>query len=445
MGEPHRICVVGGGAAGISAGSMAKRTNPDATVTVCTEFEDVAYSPCGIPYVLAREIPDFERLFLAGPEQYDAAGIDLRRETEVTAIDAEARTMTANGEVLPWDRLILCSGWNYTLPDVPGNELDGLTYVKNIRRGMELNETLNGVKKAVVLEGGPLGVEMLAALAHRGIETHLVEEGAWVLSQVADPDIAEPVHASLESLGCKLHFGAKLVGFAGSEGGKLRAVRTSDGDIEADICVVATHKEPETTLARSIGLKLGSAGGITVDERMRTSMTDVYAAGDCVEVPQGLTGVAITGLTGSHAMQQGRVAGANAGGGNRRYDPVYIPWGMVGGTVQVGGASFGEHLANSLGIPHVVGKASGISRARYYPGVQQVIVKLLAEPGTGRLIGGQLVGGEGVKERADFLAFALKRGVTLEDIAWMENVYSPPIGALYEPLSVAAQNGLAQL
>jgi NADH oxidase (H2O2-forming) len=178
---------------------------------------------------------------------------------------------------------------------------------------------------------------------------------------------------------------------------------------------------------------------------MRTSMEGVYAAGDVVEVPQHLTGVAVQGLTGSHAMQQGRVAGANAAGGDRRYDPVNIPWGMVGGQVQIGGASFGESLATSLGIPYVVGAANGISRARYFPGVQQVRVKLLAEPGTGRLIGGQFVGGEGIKERADFLAFALKRGVTFEDLAWMENVYSPPIGALYEPLSVAAQNGMAQL
>ncbi|MBY0398508.1 MAG: FAD-dependent oxidoreductase [Thermoleophilia bacterium] len=444
MGERTNICVVGGGAAGISAASMAKRTNPDATVVICTEFEDVAYSPCGIPYVLGREIPDFERLFLAGPEQYVEAGVDLRRETAVTAIDKDARTITADGQALPWDRLIICTGFNYTLPDVPGNELDGLTYVKNIRRGMELNETLNDVKRAVVLEGTPLGVEMLAALAHRGIETHLVDEGSWLLSQVADADIAEPVQQSLEGLGCVLHFGVGLRGFEGSDG-RLRAVATTGGEIEADICIVATHKEPETTLARSIGLKLGSTGGIVVDDRMRTSMEGVYAAGDCVEVPQGLTGVAVQGLTGAHAMQQGRVAGANAGGGDRRYDPVYIPWGMVGGQVQIGGASFGEHLATSLGIPHVVGQANGISRARYYPGVQQVRVKLLAEPGTGRLIGGQLVGGEGVKERADFLAFALKKGATLEDIAWMENVYSPPIGALYEPMSVAAQNGLAQL
>jgi NADH oxidase (H2O2-forming) len=295
-----------------------------------------------------------------------------------------------------------------------------------------------------VLEAGPLGVEMLTALAHRGIETHLVDENAWLLAQVADPEIAEPVQASLEELGCHLHFGTALKSFVGSNG-RLTGVETSEGIIDADICVIATHKEPETTLGRSIGLKLGSTGAFAVDERMQTSMANVFAAGDCVEVPQNLTGVAVQGLTGSHAMQQGRVAGANAGGGRRVYDPVNIPWGMVGGQVQIGGASFGESLATSLGIPYVVGVANGISRARYFPGVQQVRVKLLAEPGTGKLIGGQFVGGEGIKERADFLAFALKRGATLEDLAWMENVYSPPIGALYEPLSVAAQNGMAQL
>ena len=119
MGQAENICVIGGGAAGISAASMAKRSNPDANVIICTEFEDVAYSPCGIPYVLAGEIPEFQRLFLAGPENYVESGVDLRRETEVTAIDATNRTMTANGDVLPWDKLIICSGFNYELPNLP--------------------------------------------------------------------------------------------------------------------------------------------------------------------------------------------------------------------------------------------------------------------------------------------------------------------------------------
>ena len=440
------ICVIGGGAAGISAASMAKRTNPDATVVICTEYEDVAYSPCGIPYVLGREIPDFERLFLAGPENYADAGIDLRTQTVVTEVDAAARTMTANGDVLPWDRLIVCTGWNYTLPDVPGQRPRGphLRQEHPPRDGAERDAERRPQGRRA--RGGPArrrDGDRPGAPRHRDPRRRR-ERVAAGPGRRRRHRRAGAGRACAE-LGCDLRFGTGLVGFEGT-GGKLRAVATSDGEIEADICVICTHKEPETTLARSMRLDASAPPGpwrstSACAPRWRASTPPAT----CVEVPQNLTGVAVQGLTGSHAMQQGRVAGANAAGGDRRYDPVNIPWGMVGGQVQIGGASFGESLATSLGIPYVVGAANGISRARYFPGVQQVRVKLLAEPGTGRLIGGQFVGGEGIKERADFLAFALKRDATFEDLAWMENVYSPPIGALYEPLSVAAQNGMAQL
>jgi NADH oxidase (H2O2-forming) len=171
----------------------------------------------------------------------------------------------------------------------------------------------------------------------------------------------------------------------------------------------------------------------------------VFAAGDCAELPHGVSNIPIQGLSGSHAYAQGKVAGSNAGGGRRTYQPVYVPWGMVAGKWMIGGVSFGETLATALGIPFIVGRAEGISRARYYPGVKKVVVKLLADPPTHRLIGAQMVGGEGIKERADFLAMAVKTGITLEDLAWMENVYSPPIGALNEPIALAAQNALNRL
>jgi NADH oxidase (H2O2-forming) len=209
--------------------------------------------------------------------------------------------------------------------------------------------------------------------------------------------------------------------------------------------VICTHKQPNNRLAREAGLDIGSTGGIVVDQRMATSKPNVFAAGDCVELPHGVTKVPIQGLSGSHAYAQGKVAGANAAGGNRNYQPVYVPWGMVAGKWMIGGVSFGETLATALGIPFVMGVAQGISRARYYPDMKMVRVKLLAEPGSLKLIGAQMVGGEGIKERADFLAMAVKTGITLEDLAWMENVYSPPIGALNEPIALAAQNGLASL
>jgi len=440
----QRIVVVGGGAAGMGAAGAARGADPSADVRVYTEFEDVGYSPCGIPYVHGKEIPDFERLFLATKEAYADQGIDIHYETRVTGFSTERRSVSVEGGgEIGYDKLIVATGFNYASPGVPGADLGGLYYVKNIRRAIEWDKVLDGVRSAVVVEASPLGLEMVTALCHRGIETHLVDPGAWALSVATDPDIIAPVQESWQEKGAKLHFNTTLNGFLGD--GSLRAVATSAGEIPCELAVVCTKKEANTSLARAAGLRIGSAGGIIVDERMHTSAPEVWAAGDCIEVPHSVTDIPIQGLSGSHAYSQGKVAGTNAADGDRRYQPVSVPWGMVAGDWMIGGVSFSETLAIALGIPHVTGVAEGISRARYYPGVEKIRVKLLAEPGSLKLIGAQMVGREGIKERADFLAMAVRTGITITELATMENVYSPPIGALNEPIALAAQNLLAGL
>ena len=440
-----RIVVVGGGAAGIGAAGAAKGTDPTAEVIVYTEYQDAAYSPCGIPYVHGKEIPDFERLFLGTKQQYADQGIDIRYETRVEACDLTGKTVSVGGQQVPFDALVIGSGWDYSKPDVPGNGLSGIYYMKNIREAMEWDKVLDTVTSAVVLEAGPLGLEMVTALAHRGIETHLIDPTPWALSMATDPDIAKPVEDSWVEMGVRLHFNTKLEEILGDANGAVRGVRTSDGEIACQLLVVATHKVPNTALGEAAGLKVGTAGGFIVDETMQTSAQSVWAAGDCIEVPHGVSNVPVQGLSGSHAYSQGKVAGVNAAGGSRAYQPVYVPWGMVAGKWMIGGVSFSETLATALGVPFVMGVAQGISRARYYPDMKPVKVKLLAEPGTLKLIGAQLVGGEGIKERADFLAMAVRTGITLRDLATMENVYSPPIGALNEPIALAAQNALSKL
>lgn len=439
-----RIVVIGGGAAGIGAAGAARATDPDAEVRVFTEFEDVGYSPCGIPYVHGREIDSFERLFLAEKETYQQAGIDIAYETRVSDIDFGNRTVTIDGAGKEqFDRLILATGFQYEPLDVPGSELGGLYYVKNIRQAMDWDRVLDQARSAVVVEATPLGMEMVTALAHRGLDVHIVDPRPWLLADVADPDIMQPVEESLVELGAKLHLRTELKGFIGD--GYVQAVRTSDGDIPADIAVVCTHKRPNNQLAAAAGLKIGSTGGIICNARMETSVDGVYAAGDCLELPHEVTRVPIVALTGSHAYAQGKVAGSNAAGGDRQYRPVYVPWGMVAGKWMIGGASVGETLANALGMPYVMGVAEGISRARYYPDVRKIRVKLLFDPQRLTLVGAQMVGGEGVKERADFLGVAIRKQATVTDLAWMENVYSPPIGALNEPIALAAQDCLARL
>lgn len=362
----------------------------------------------------------------------------------MTGINIEDRTVSVGSEAFGWDRLVIATGFEYDEPDIPGIDLDRIKYIKNIRRAMEFDKELESLKKAVVVCATPLGIEMAGNLAHRGLETHLVDEGGWLMSEIADPDIMEPVKESLEEMGAQMHFGTKVLEFKGTDG-KVTSVVTSNGEIECDVVVIAAHKKPNNSLSSEAGIDLGATGGMVVDDHMRTSVKDVFAAGDCAEIVHGVTEIPIQGLSGSHAYSQGRVAGANAAGDDRAYDPVFIPWGMVGGQVQIGGVSLGETLHKALGIPHVVAFAMGISRARYYPGVMRIRVKLIADPSTRKVLGAQMSGGEGIKERADFLAFVIKRGVTLDELAWMENVYSPPIGALMEPIALAAQAGLREL
>jgi len=441
----RRIVVIGGGAAGIGAAGAAKGTDPSAEVTVFTEYQDAAYSPCGIPYVHGKEIPDFERLFLGTKQQYADQGIDIRYQTRVESCDLAAKTVRVGGSTVPFDALVVASGWNYGEPEVRGADLTGIYYMKNIREAMEWDKVLDSVQSAVVLEAGPLGLEMVTALAHRGIETHLVDPTPWALSMATDPDITRPVEDSWVDMGVSLHFNTKLEEIRGDEHGAVRGVRTSEGEIACQLLVVATHKIPNTALGAAAGLAIGTAGGFIVDETMQSSAPGVWAAGDCIEVPHGVSNVPVQGLSGSHAYAQGKVAGVNAAGGARAYQPVYVPWGMVAGKWMIGGVSFSETLATALGVPFVMGVAQGISRARYYPDMQPVKVKLLAEPGSLRLIGAQMVGGEGIKERADFLAMAVRTGITIRDLATMENVYSPPIGALNEPIALAAQDCLSRL
>jgi NADH oxidase (H2O2-forming) len=443
---PRRIVVVGGGAAGTGAATAAKQAASDADVMLFTEYEDIAYSPCGIPYAHGREVKSFESLFLQTKEFYaEEYGLDVRYETRVRELDLRRRCVTLEGgEEVPYDRLILATGFEYAPPGVPGSNLEGQYYVKNIRRAMEWDKVLDGVKSAVVMDATPLGLEMATAVAHRQIETHFVDPHPYLLAEAADPDIMQPVEDSLVELGVTMHLRTEIEAFLGSNG-RVRAVKTSEGEIPADLVVVCTPKVPNNRLAREAGIKVGSTGGLIVDDHMATPEDGVFAAGDCVELPHGLTDLPLQGLTGSHAYAQGKVAGTNAAGGDRAYQPVYVPWGTAAGKWMIGGASFGETTATALGIPFVMGVAEGISRARYYPDAKKIRVKLLAEPDTLRLIGGQMVGGEGIKERADFLGVAIKKGIVIQDLAYMENVYSPAIGALNEPIALAAQKLLSNV
>ncbi|MFB6344536.1 MAG: FAD-dependent oxidoreductase [bacterium] len=441
-----KIVVIGGGAAGTGAATQAKQFNEDHEVTLITEFEDIAYSPCGIPYVIGGEIDTFDKLFLNPPEFYeDEMGLNLKLETTVTNIDADKKVVVANGEEIPYDKLVISTGWNWKVPDLPGADLDGIQFIKNIRHAMELEPHLDDYNSVAVSKALPLGCELATAFAHRGYDNvTLIDEESWILSEFADPDIVEPAEEHMEEIGIDLKLGTELTGFKG-EDGHLTGVETDRGDVPAELAFLATKYEPSVDLATDIGCKTGSTGCLVVDKKMQTNVDDVYAAGSCIEVVHGILDTPVQLVPGPFAYTQGKIAGVNAAGGNREYHKVYVPWGMPIGDVQVGGVLISETIANATDTPYITAEAEGITAARYHPNHRKLRVKLLADPDSHRLIGAQMVGGDGVKERADFLAFAIRKKATLEELATMENVYSPPIGALGEPIAIAAETGLNNL
>ncbi|GAY08679.1 FAD-dependent oxidoreductase [Pseudonocardia sp. N23] len=438
---PRKTVIIGGGAAGLGAAGGAKLADPSAEVVVYIRTADAVYGSAGTPADPA-DVEDFEKLLVADKQGYIDAGVTVNSGADVTAIDTAAKTITVDGATVSYDSLVIAAG-SGTGDTVPGSDLTGVFHVNGGRSVAEWNDVIARTKSAVVVNAGGVGLEIVTALAKRGVETHLVEAAGQVLPTLLDPDFAAIVQDGWTEAGVHLHLNTSVEEFVG-EGGAVRAVRTSDGEIVADLVVVATNRAADTSVAAAAGITVGPGGGIVVDDHMKTSAAGVWAAGDVAEVAHGGGATPLLGLTTSHAFAEGRAAGTNAAGGDRVYKAVRIPWSTQAGVSVVGGTAFNETSATAAGIAYVKGEAQGISRARYYPGVNMVKVKLLAEPGTLRLIGAQLLGGgEGIKERANFLAQAVKSGLTLTDLSTAENVYSPAIGALNEPMVVAATNGVA--
>jgi NADH oxidase (H2O2-forming) len=441
-----RIVVIGAGAAGTSAASSAKQFDRSHEVTLIGDFASTAYSPCGIPYVFGREIESMDKLFLQTPAFYtDEIGIDLHLATAVTNIDMATKTVTTDvAGTFVFDKLILCTGWAYVLPDIPGVELDGVHFIKDINRAREIDAQLDDVNEVIVWKARPVGMELATGLAHRGKKVTVIDDEPWILAEFADPDVVQMGQKSLESMGVTFMLSTHLKELRGKDG-KLVAAVTDAGEVPCQMAFMAADEKPHTALAESIGVKLGSGHGVIVDDRQRTNVPDVYAAGALCETMQASAGVPVPLLPSTYAYPQGRVAGTNAAGGDLRSRAVYMPWAMEVGKVQVGGVLVTETLAKALGRPYVLGEAKGISCARYHPKVEPMNIKMLVDPKSRELIGIEIYGGDGVKERADFMAFAIRKHATVDELANMENVYSPPIGALNEPLALAAKDAVKRL
>ncbi len=443
----QRVVVVGGDAAGMSAASQAKRLAGDGLEVVALERgRHVSYSACGIPYWVGGVVDDVDRLVARTPEQHRANGIDLRMRSEAVALDLDRREVEVRDHGggrtyrLGFDDLVLATGARPRRPEVPGIDADGVHGVQTLDDGEALLDGLAGdPRRAVVIGGGYIGVEMAEAMVNRGLDVTVVTRSAEPMATL-DPDMGRQVRDAMEGMGIGVWTSARLDEVATRTDGRLRAVVTDQGELPADLVVLGTGVSPETTLAAQAGLPLGRWGGLTTDLQMRVFDAEgVWAAGDCVESIDLISGNRVHVALGTHANKQGRVVGTNLGGGYATFP------GVVGTAVskvcdlEIARTGLRERDCDAVGFRYLTVRVESTTRAGYYPGAEPVTVKLVVEQRSGRLLGVQIVGREGSAKRVDAMAVALWNRMTVEEIVSLDLGYAPPFSPTWDPVLIAAR------
>jgi len=448
----RRLAIVGGDAAGMSAASTAKRRDPDLEVVAFERGPYTSYSACGIPYYVGGLFDDSDRLISRSPDEHRANGIVLHARTEVVGIDLAARTLavrdhqTGDEHGEDFDELVLATGAEAVPPPIPGADASepvrtvdaAERFRAALRRGGEHHHV-------VVIGGGYIGIEMAEALVQRDIPTTLVEALPQLMSTL-DADMAAHVQDAAEGIGVRVLVGTAVEEVLLDDEGAPRAVRVDGETIDADHVVMATGVKPAVGLAKDAGIELGASGAVAVDDHQRCPAHDgVYAAGDCAESWHRLLRKPVNIQLGTHANKQGRIAGANATGGDLAFP------GVIGTAVsricryEVARTGLSEREAAAAGIEVVAATVKDRTRAGYFPGVGPIWVKLLCEPGTGRLLGGQVVGVEGAAKRIDVLATCVWTGLTVAEIELLDLGYAPPYSGVYDPVLVAARAAVKAL
>jgi CoA-dependent NAD(P)H sulfur oxidoreductase len=447
-----RLVVIGGGAAGMSAASAARRVDPGLDVVVCEAGGFAAYGMCGIPYYLGGTVPEPENLLAYPPSTFrEKRGIDLRLHTRVSGIDPAARRVrlaagngaaqappVATGGSLAYDALVVTTGADPVRPPVPGLDERRVFTIRSLDEAIGLRRLLASgtVRHAVVVGAGYVGLETAEALVCAGVDVDVVEALPGVLGTV-DAPVAALAQAEVERH-ATLRLGSRLeaVGKGGSRAGGLTAVVDGE-EIPADLVVIAVGVRPATGLLIQAGAGHLPDGSVVVDAEMRTSLPDVFAAGDAVALPHLVLGRPAWVPLGPAANKTGRVAGTVAAGGTASFR------GVVGTAVvkvfglEVARTGLGLAEAQAAGLDAVATDEVSRSRAKYYPGSSPLHVRLV-HTREGRLLGGQLAGREGAAKRVDVLATALHAGFTVDDLAELDLSYAPPFAPVYDPVLAAA-------
>ncbi|PWL70996.1 MAG: CoA-disulfide reductase [Clostridiales bacterium] len=439
-----KVLIVGGVAGGATAAARLRRLNEKAEIIILERSGYVSYANCGLPYYIGGIIQEQGTLTLQTPESFwTRFRIDVRVRNEVVAIDPARKTVSIckleTGEIYEesYDKLILSPGAKAVKPPLPGIDLEQIFTVRTVEDTLRARAfvEVQKPKRAVVVGGGFIGLEMAENLTHMGVSVTIVEKLNQVMSPI-DYDMACSVHGYLKSKGITLRLGQSVSGFA-EEGNGLLVTLEDETVLQADLVVLAIGVTPDTQLAKDAGLALGIRGSIVVNERMETSVPDIYAVGDATEAVRYVTGEkALIPLAGP-ANKQGRIAADNICGKDSRYK------GSLGTSVlklfdmTIAAAGINEAMAKNAGISYDKVVTFSAAHAAYYPGATNMTIKTLFDPKDGRILGAQIVGFEGVDKRMNVLASAIRAKMDAWDLQELELSYAPPYSSAKDPVNMA--------
>jgi NADH oxidase (H2O2-forming) len=441
-----RIIIIGAGAAGMTAASQAREHSADAEITIFTEEEQVAYSPCAIPYVIEGRIKDFDSIVMHTPQYYlEKRNIHVYTRTRIVAVDMEGRTVTtANGKVYPYDSLVIATGGTVFVPPIEGTKLKGVFPVRTIADGKAIQDALKSVESVVVAGAGVIGLEMAIALRHAGKQVTVVEMFPQVVPRIMDADMASAVQGHCEAMGIRFAMGAPISAIEGT--GKVEAVLASGQQIRCQMVVMATGVRANLEIPNLMGLEIGPLGAVRVGPTLQPYrkgrlVRDMFLAGDVVQCESAVAPGPTMSQLGSTAVRQGRVAGTNAAGGYATFPGVLSAWVSYLGDLQAAGTGLSKGLADYYGMNVAEGRAEGSTRARYYPGGKLLKVKVLADRDTRRLVGAQILAGEEATGRINWLSAAIMGSVTVDEfVAGYENAYCPPTSMVKDVVNLAVED-----
>lgn len=439
-----KVVIVGGVAGGATAAARLRRLDESAEIVVFERSGYVSYANCGLPYYIGGIITDRAELTLQTPESFwRRFRVDMRVRHEVTAIHPDTKTVDvknlATGEVFAesYDKLILSPGARPTQPALPGVGIDRLFTLRTVEDTLKLREFIeqHHPRSAVLAGGGFIGIELVENLRELGLDVTVVQRPKQLLNPL-DADMAAFLHAQLRQKGVKLMLGRTVEGFA-ADGDQVSVLIKDEAPLTADMVVLAIGVTPDTALAKDAGLELGIKGSIVVNDRMETSVPDIYAVGDAVQVKHSVTGQDTLLSLAGPANKQGRIAADNICGGDSRY------LGSQGSSVikvfdmTIAATGVNEKTARQAGIDCDKVFLSPMSHAGYYPGGKVMTMKVVFEKGTYRLLGAQIVGYEGVDKRIDVLATAIHAGLTGPQLKDLDLAYAPPYSSAKDPVNMA--------